>query len=226
MDTPVKTAATPHQNPTALPPAPQGQNDTLDQIKALYREVTELKAKQTAAEQPTAAAAGPVSAPKPIDWTKITEADIANLNIPIPVIEQETPEYLTVHLKDKNYVPRWVHILRERLGPALASGFSYVAQEDLDMNYPHPLLFDANAHYSHGDVVCLKILKERYFGAIRRNYLKTMAIHGRAKTREQLSNSLRDDPLLQEQFQTGSMELYTPEDMKGTTYTNDMFKAV
>ena len=197
----------------------------VEQIKKMFQDVMDLKAKVAAKEKVEAASVSEKQ-PKQIDWTKVTEDDIANLNINIPVIEQETPEYLTVHLKDKNYVARWVHIMRERLGPALASGYEYVTQDMLDMNYPHPLLFDANGQYSHGDVVCLRILKERYYGAIRRNYLKTMAIHGRGVNKAKLEQFVQDDNHLGEAFQKQSIGIYTPDDMKGTEYTKDMFGAI
>lgn len=226
-DTPVTPQVKPAAqaaNPTTAPsptPAPAGLDP---ELQKLIKEVLDLKAKVDS--KPAPAKAAPAKQADAIDWTKITEADIANLNINIPVIEQETPEYLTVHLKDQNYIPRWVHSMRERLGPCLASGYEYVTQDMLDTNYPHPLLFDANAHYSHGDVVCLRILKERYFGAIRRNYLKTMAIHGRAVTRGKMAEMVQDDEHLGEAFAKQSIEVYTPDNMKGTEYSKDMFGAI
>ena len=208
--------------PAATPAAPTG----LDQIKQLLKEVSDLKAKVDAktGSQPQPAAVQ--SKPKEIDWTKITEVDIANLDIPIPVFEQQIPEYLTVHLKDKNYVARWVHTLPERLGVCLATGYSYISKEDLDLQYSHSLNFDESGHYKHGDVVCLKILKERYYGAIKRNYLKTMAIHGKAQVRSRTMNEIeREDPRIADAIHRGAMTLYEPEDMKGMEVPSSLFSS-
>lgn len=149
-------------------------------LAKLMAEMLELKAKVLAGE--TKAAQKVVEAKAPvIDWTKITEKDIINLSIDIPVIEQDTPEYMNVHLLDRNYIARWIHILPQRLGVCLAGGYTYVKHEDMDPRYPVFLNFDTSGNYSAGDVVCLKILKSRYYPAIKANYMKTMAIHGRAK---------------------------------------------
>lgn len=203
-------------------PAPQAQPASIDALKQLMQEIQDLKNKVDAKPAKPVTAAAPKS--KEIDWTKITEADIANLDVPIPVIEQETPEYLTVNLKDKNYVPRWVHILPERLGVCLSTGYTYVEEADLDPNYPHPLKFDVNAKYSHGDVVCLKILKSRYYGAIKRNYLKTMSIHGKAQVRDRAMRAIENDnPQIADAIHRGAMTLYEPEDMKGKEISSELF---
>jgi hypothetical protein len=115
----------------------------------------------------------------PIDWTKISEKDITNLDLEIPVIEQEKPSYMEIHLSDANYVARWVHKMPARLGICLSEGYSHVRAEDWNTNFPRPLQFDESGHYSHGDVIGLKILKSRYYPALKANYLKTMAIHGK-----------------------------------------------
>lgn len=160
---------------------------TLDpNIAKLLLDVMELKAKVDAKDKQGAASAAQ-SVPKEIDWTKITEKDIVNLDLNIPVIEQERPNYMDVHLTDKNYISRWINKMPERLGICLSSGYSYVTEADLDKNWDHPLQFDTNGHYAHGDVVCLRILKSRYFPAIKANYMKTMAIHGKGR----LNNAIK-----------------------------------
>jgi len=208
------------KTPTSAAPAAKVD---LEQIKQMLKDVEDLKNKVAAK---AAAPAKETLSPKPmqIDWSKITEADIANLDVPIPVYEQESPEYLTVHLKDKSYVPRWIHVLPERLGVCLATGYSYVEKEDLDSNYPHPLNFDQNGKYTHGDVVCLKIQKERYFGAIRRNYLKTMAIHGKQQVRQRAMQAIENEsPQIADAIHRGAMTLYEPGDMKGMEVSPEVF---
>lgn len=174
---------------TSLPPIGQAKPQaaatsaapvTMDDLAKVLKEIGELK-KAKAEGDIAKAQAISAATPPPIDWTKITEKDIIDMSLDIPVIEQDTPEYMNVHLLDKNYIPRWIHTMSQRLGVCLASGYSYVTKEDFDPKYPIFLNFDTNNHYSSGDVVCLKILKSRYYPAIKANYLKTMAIHGKNK---------------------------------------------
>lgn len=218
---------------TQAPPAAAQPASKLS-IEELAKEVFKLNQKlqeQEAAAVKKAVEQKKSAGPAEIDWTKISEKDIVNLDIPIPVIEQGVPEYLTVHLLDQNYTCRWIHSLRERLGPCLSSGYNWVEEKDLDPRYPHPLGFDSNGHYTFGDVVCLKILKSRYYGALRTSYLKTMQIHGRAKTREKLQEAYRGDERLQEALSRDSLSIYTPDEdenkpLKGRTFTKDMFESV
>jgi hypothetical protein len=240
-DKTVQVASTSAGTTTTLPAPPSGRGATggdqaplgaahstasLDpRILELLKDITDIKKKIEAKEESKVASSAQATAPKEIDWSKITEADIANLNIPIPVYEQETPEFLTVHLKDQNYTARWVHIMPERLGVCLATGYEYVKPEDLDERFPHPLSFDANNHYAHGDVVCLRIHKSRYLGAIRKNYLKTMQIHGKARVHSELGKVIQADPNLADSIHRGAMTLYEPEDMKGREISSELFSS-
>ena len=56
----------------------------------------------------------------------------------------------------------------------LSEGYSYIKKEDWDERYPRALQFDESGNYSHGDVIALKILKSRYYPALKANYVKTM----------------------------------------------------
>jgi hypothetical protein len=182
-------------------------------VAELFKQVTQmqeqLKAKE--AEDKKAAAAQAAPAEAKIDWDKMEEKDIFDLSIPIPAIEQEVPDYLEFMLKDKSYVRRWIHVLPERLGPCLASGYSYVTKDDIDDRYPHPLQFDAEGHYKFGDVVALKILKSRYYPAIRRNHMKTMALHGRARVNSRLQDDISKNPRIESAIRRGALSFYDQE---------------
>ena len=210
--------------PNVIPSPVQGAANTAapgPDLAALLKDVLDLK-KKVDAQDKVAAKVAAVNVPKEIDWTKIEEKDIINFDIPIPVYEQEMPEYLNVKLLDRNYIPRWVHKLPERLGMCIAQGYQFIKKEDLDPSYKHPLDFDGSGNYSHGDVVCLRVLKERYYGAIKRNYLKTMAIHGKGMVQSRINESVANTPHLADAIHKGAMTVYEPGDMEGVEFTKDM----
>jgi hypothetical protein len=190
------------------------------ELTKLIKEVFQLKQQVAATVRVAAKAENSVDK---VDWTKISEKDITNLNIPIQTIQQDAPEFLNVKLLDKNYIPRWVHILPERLGVCLATGWSFVIPEDLDPQFPKFLNFDANDHYAYGDTVCLKILKSRYFGAIKRNYLKTMTIHGKGQVQAKMNQEIGKDDRLASAIHRDAMSFYEPEDMKGQEVSSELF---
>lgn len=160
----------------------QTQDQVSPEMLKLMQDVLDLK-KKIETKDAEAAKKAAKSIPV-IDWTKITEKDITDLSIDIPVIEQEVPSYMDVHLIDKNYIPRWVNIMPQRIGVCMAEGYSYIKKEHMDPNYPILLQFDTSGNYSCGDVVCLRILKSRYYPAIKANYMRTMSIHGKNKLRK------------------------------------------
>jgi hypothetical protein len=189
-------------------PAPVPNMETLaKQLLDLQAKVNEKASK---AEVVTKAETAPPK-PKEIDWTQIEEKDIFDLSIPIPAIEQEVPDYLNMHVQDKMYVTRWVHTLRERLGPCLASGYSYVSKPELDPRYPLSLEPNAEGHFTFGDVVLLKILKSRYFAAIRRNHEKSMSIHGARQVKGKISNETSNNPKLESAIRRGAISFYEQE---------------
>lgn len=216
--------SSPNVKPNVIPPAQPGAGSTpapSPDLAALLKDVLALKQKVAAQDKAAAQTAAAVI-PKEIDWTKIDEKDIINFDIPIPVFEQEMPEYLNVKLIDRNYIPRWVHKLPERLGMCIAQGYQFVKEDDLDKSYNHPLKFDESGNYSHGDVVCLKVLKSRYFGAIKKNYLKTMAIHGKGMVQSKIAESVANTPYLADAIHKGAMTVYEPGDMEGVEFTPEM----
>jgi hypothetical protein len=195
------------------PPTPTPATAPLN-MADMAKQLLELQAKvnEKASKAEVAKAVAPVEAKKQeIDWTKIEEKDIFDLSIPIPAIEQEVPDYLNMHVQDKMYVTRWVHTLRERLGPCLASGYSFVSKAELDPRYPLSLEPNAEGHFTFGDVVLLKILKSRYFSAIRRNHEKSMSIHGARQVRGKISNETSNNPKLESAIRRGAISFYEQE---------------
>ena len=204
---PQSTPATTKTEVPAQAPAP-----VID-ISALAAQIIELQKKVNAqATKKEVVVEGKKKEVTEIDWTKVEEKDVFDLSVPIPAIEQEVPDYLNVHVQDKNYLTRWIHKLPERLGTCLVSGYSYVTAGDLDPRYPMALQPDSEGHYCYSDVVCLKILKSRYFAAIRRNYEKTMAVHGKnsvhSKVGQQVANA---NPKLESAIRRGAISFYDEE---------------
>lgn len=204
-------------------------------VLKMMQDILELKKKLEARDLVGAQRA---AAKKPeIDWTKITERDITNLDIDIPVIEQEVPSYMDVHLLDKNYIARWVNIMPQRIGVCLAEGYTYVKEADMDPRYPVYLKWDTSGNYSCGDVVCLRVLKSRYYPAIKANYMRTMSIHGKTRLKQAVAtgksgvqldkegNEIRMGGIEPEQIDPSRLNIYDPGDepTKGEKeYTRDM----
>jgi hypothetical protein len=136
-DSPVKT---PEVKPGPVASPVPSMEELAKQLAGLQKLVNEKASKTEVVTKAEIA-----SPPEPeIDWTKVEEKDIFDLTIPIPAIEQEVPDYLNMHVKDKMYVTRWIHLLRERLGPCLAAGYSYVTKDELDDRYPLSLEPDSS----------------------------------------------------------------------------------
>jgi hypothetical protein len=197
------------KTPVSAPAAPPVSLEELGkQILALQSKINE---KASLKEVVTKAEIAPPKEPE-IDWTKVEEKDVFNLSVPIPAIEQEVPDYLNIHVLDKNYITRWIHKLPERLGTCLVSGYSYVQSNELDPRYPLALQPNSEGHFCYSDVVCLKILKSRYFAAIRRNYEKTMAVHGKNSVRSKIGQQIANaSPKLESAIRRGAISFYDEE---------------
>ena len=113
---------------------------------------------------------------KKIDWSKVTETDATNLDFTMDAIDLEMPDYMGVTLKDPNYTPRWVNRHPRRLGPMKARGWSYVTKDELAEELKIDLEPDENGVYRTDDVVLMKCEKSQYYGLIRRNYLRSVAM--------------------------------------------------
>jgi hypothetical protein len=132
--------------------------------------------------------------PVELDWTKISESDVFDLNVPIEAIDHGVPDYLNVELNDKNYVARWVHRTPRRLGPMMAIGWTYVEKIDLDVNCHLEVTIDENGHFRYDDVILMKLPKQKYFGQLRRNYERTVAQVSSAKLKTSVQKALLNSP--------------------------------
>jgi hypothetical protein len=110
-----------------------------------------------------------------IDFSKLSEKDVWDLNIPIQAIEHGLPDYLNVELLDSNYIARWVHKTPRRLGPMLSVGWTFVEPKDLANKLILEVKPNENGQYQHDDVLLMKLSKVKYFGMLRRNLLISQA---------------------------------------------------
>lgn len=168
-----------NQNVISEPVIPVKDEVTDQRIMALENEIRKLVAGQNGVKIG--------KEPKkltPIDFSKISENDIytvssetGSFEVPIEAIDHELPEYLKVDLKDQSYSARWIHKTARRLGPMLASGWTYVSLEDLESDSAVRLkdTIDENGHIKFDDVILCKCPKVKYFGQLRRNHMRAVA---------------------------------------------------
>ena len=194
-------------SPEAIPAPVTTAAPNAQQLLELLATVAELKAKIEAQPKPIA----PPDFAAEIDWSKVSERDVANLNFYIPVVEHEMPDYMTIRLKDNNYIARWVHMLPAQLGMMLAAGYQYITTEDWDPNYPQVLQFNSEGHLTYSDVVGLKVHKSRYFGALRRQHQKSTQIgnvSGLAKVKGQVNQMIQNQRGMASAINRGALSFY------------------
>lgn len=185
-------------------------------LAELMKQVAELKVAQANQEKASnaqlAAKLDPAQKPKEIDWSKVKETEIFNMDIPVPTIEHSLATYLDVQLLDQNYVARWVHTKRHNLGPRIKLGWRFVAKEDLDPNFPHALDFDTSGHYSFDDVVCMMIPKSVYFGKLKQNFNRATTIQRKKEVKAPKGDipGISDELPVQAALERGAMEFYEP----------------
>lgn len=183
--------------------------------------VLELKARLDEKSKPEKAKREPVA----IDYSKLTEKDIYNMNIPIEVVDQQMPDEMNIKLRDSNYVPRWINKQFKRIAVMLRMGWTYVTKEDFSEEEGPILPFDENGHYSCHDVVAVKIPKARLYPVLRRNYLMAATLKDKNLARasvkkmwdtgikrggEELDPRIAIDPALQAAIELGGVEAYDP----------------
>lgn len=115
-----------------------------------------------------------VKTPAVIDYTHLSEEDIYNMDIPMEARPFSSEDSLRVELLDSGLVPRWVNKDPRRLGSMIAKGFQYVTEKDLAKRLEVEVAADAEGHFSLGDVILMKITKERYFPAMRAAHIRAL----------------------------------------------------
>jgi len=106
--------------------------------------------------------------PKEPDWKRLTEQDAMNPAVYIPVIEHDVPEYMTIKLKDEEYVVVWANRDQRRLGALQAEGYELLKPEHVATDFDLPLKFDSESLYIYQDVVAMRVHKRIIFGKRRR----------------------------------------------------------
>jgi len=151
--------------------------------------------------------------PKEPDYTKLSEDDALRQDIYIPVIEHDLPEYMSVRLKDNEYVAIWVNRDQRQLGAKLAEGFEFLKKEHLANDFLAPLKFDSEGLYIYQDVVCMRVHKRIRFAKLRkfydlsRNQLKPAQAQENAKS-TLMEKVILGDPALDQAFASGAYKFY------------------
>lgn len=107
---------------------------------------------------------------KELDWSKISESDIYDSAINIPVIEHDIPDYMNMQLKDSEYAVVWASKDQRRLGQLFAEGYEFLRPEDVHPSFKVPLVFTGDKQYEYLDVVALKVHKRILYGKRRRAF--------------------------------------------------------
>lgn len=157
--------------------------------------------------------------PVQLDFSKLSENDVYDLDVPIPVIDHGVPDYLNVELKDKNYAARWVHKTPRRLGPMKAMGWTPVVEEDIENLDSLKDTKDESGFFRYDDVILMRIPKQKLFGLLRRNYERTRQQVSSAKLKAGVTEALTKAPAggsnkktAAEYMQHNQLEVYIPGD--------------
>ena len=158
----------------------------------------------------------PIKKDKVIDYSTLTETDIYNDSIPIDVKPFGMEDSLTINLKDKNYVPRWINKNAIMLGKALKNGFTYVTAEDLETPLDVAISEDAQGRFLNYDVIAMKCLKRIYFGALKAAHMRAVntvsALSSQKAARKQAMDLLSKETGggFAEEYEAGKIAFYTP----------------
>jgi hypothetical protein len=129
------------------------------------------------------------------------------------------PDYMTIHLADSNYIAKWIHKMPSHLGTMIAEGYEWIKEEDWHPDHPKVLGFNSEGHLVYEDVIGLKVHKSRYFGKLRRDFLKATQIRGVAgmnKVKGAINNQIQNDPRLGDALSRGAMSFYGEEATSAT----------
>lgn len=151
-----------------------------------------------------------------IDFSKLTMDDIYDMSIPIQAKAFGATDALKVELADNNYIARWVNKNPRRLGQFLAYGFTYVEEKDLARKLEVEVVADAQGHFVLDDVVLMRILKPKYFAALRAAHERAI----RTVNSVQAANTAKDEAIkfmskqggqeFTELAKAGKVEFYKP----------------
>lgn len=118
---------------------------------------------------------------KTLNFATMTEADIAKY-ASILARPFSIPDVLKVDAKDPNYTLRWV-MRRGQDGTRIlqmrAMGFTLAQPEDVKGGIDEALVTASDEGFIYQDVVLMKIQKERYYGYLASNLIKSNQAVGR-----------------------------------------------
>lgn len=123
------------------------------------------------------------------DFSKLTDADVYDLSIPIEAKPFMSADVLHVKLKDTNYEARWVNKNPQNLGNKIAKGFTYIEPGDLIQKDGIKTGMDAEGHYCFDDVVAMKIDKATYYAALRAAHLRAVNTTDQSRSRERAAKA-------------------------------------
>lgn len=151
--------------------------------------------------------------PKEPDYRSLSEKDIYNAGIYIPVIQHDIPEYMYVELKDDEYIAIWVNRDQRRVGAVQAEGFEFVKAEHLKQGWIAPLKFDSEGLYVYQDVVCMRVHKRIRYAKLRKFYEMSKNQLKPAQAQENAKATLMEkvilgDPALDAAFASGAYKFY------------------
>lgn len=123
------------------------------------------------------------------DFSKMTDADVYDLSIPIEAKAFMSADVLHIKLKDTNYEARWVNKNPQNLGNKIAKGFTYISDGDLISDGGIQTGKDAEGHYCFDDVVAMKIDKATYYAALRAAHLRAVNTTDQSRSRERAAKT-------------------------------------
>lgn len=133
---------------------------------------------------------------QPIDWTKVSEKDIFELDMPVELIDHTMPDYMNVEAKDSSMALRWVHKMPRRLGPVKAMGFQFAHKEDIEGELNVAIEENADGRLQSDDVILMIIPKRIYFGMLRKNHEKALSMVDSSKKhkieKDRVMNDIRN----------------------------------
>lgn len=167
------------------------------------------------------------SMPKvPIDWSKMSEKDVFDASIPMEIIDHSMPDYMKVEPKDPAYVLRWVHKLGRRVGPMKAKGFKFCTAADIEGEINIAIEVNADGRIQFDDVYLMMIDKATYYGMLRKNHLRAIAmtdpkkahLFAKGRVEQELNNASKDSDIANDKTMSGDYSRYQSDKRKMDVY--------
>jgi hypothetical protein len=152
---------------------------------------------------------------------ELTEEDAYDFEVPIHAGAAHNPNILKVVLKDKNYVCRWGNTNTIRMTMLRAQGFVPITLSEVENTDTLEMFEDAQNHLVYADLIAMKIPKNIYYAALRRNHQKSMYMTNDKKATEAGANFAKNNLMgelkgnerayIAQQEETGKKPIYSPK---------------